>query len=102
MAHLLDNAVKYAKSDRPIGIKGWAEGLDILVSVSDHGVGIGADEQPKVFERFYRGASSMGVAGTGLGLSICKKFVKMHGGDIAVKGTEGEGATFTVRLPAQL
>jgi signal transduction histidine kinase len=97
--NLLSNAVKYSQNSRLIEVKGWTEGDLAMVSVTDHGVGIPEDEQPKLFKRFFRASTSEGIAGTGLGLSLCKSFVTMHGGDIEVDSIEGAGTTFIVKLP---
>jgi len=97
--NLLSNAVKYSQNSRFIEVNGWTEGDMAMVSVTDHGVGIPEDEQPKLFKRFFRASTSEGIAGTGLGLSLCKSFVTMHGGDIEVDSIEGAGTTFIVKLP---
>ena len=69
----------------------------MLISVRDYGMGVSKDKMPRMFERFFRAKSAAIVPGTGLGL--CKKLVEMHGGDIRVESTQGEGSTFTVKLP---
>jgi two-component system sensor histidine kinase VicK len=71
------------------------------MSVQDTGPGIPADEQPYVFERFFRGgmSESGNIPGTGLGLSIAEAIVKAHGGRIIVESLVGMGSTFTVFLP---
>ena len=72
-----------------------------VVSVSDQGIGITEADQGRVFERFYRvdPARSRSTGGTGLGLAIVKHVATNHGGDVSVWSSEGEGSTFTVRLP---
>ena len=71
------------------------------VSVTDQGVGIPAEEQERIFERFYRidAARSRQTGGTGLGLSIVKHVISNHGGEVTVWSQPGRGSTFTVRLP---
>ena len=70
--------------------------------VADTGVGIPDDEQPRVFERFFRSsnAQEMAVSGTGLGLVIVKGIVELHGGNVSVRSTAGVGTEVTVSLPA--
>jgi signal transduction histidine kinase len=68
--------------------------------VVDRGIGIPADDLPRVFERFHRGANVDGIAGSGVGLAGAKQAVEGSGGSIAVESAEGEGSTFTIRLPA--
>jgi two-component system sensor histidine kinase SenX3 len=72
--------------------------------VSDQGVGIPSSDLERVFERFYRvdRARSRETGGTGLGLSIVKHIASIHGGDVRVWSVEGQGSTFTVRLPLRL
>jgi two-component system sensor histidine kinase SenX3 len=98
---LIDNALKYADGRSPVSIvvqpgHGWAD-----VIVQDHGIGIPQQEQERVFERFYRvdKARSRDTGGTGLGLAIVRNVARAHGGEILVTSREGEGSTFTLRLP---
>ena len=72
------------------------------VSVSDQGRGISPEDQERIFERFYRvdAARSRSTGGTGLGLSIVKHICSNHGGEVVVWSEEGQGSTFTIRLPA--
>ena len=73
----------------------------VEVSVTDQGIGIPAEEQSRIFERFYRvdPARSRITGGTGLGLAIVKHVCANHGGECTVWSVEGEGSTFTLRLP---
>ena len=73
----------------------------VEISVSDQGIGIAEADQTRVFERFYRldPARSRSTGGTGLGLAIVKHVATNHGGDVSVWSSEGEGSTFTIRLP---
>lgn len=99
-ANLLSNAVKYAPDAPDIEVAGWREDGMVAISVTDRGRGIPAEDQPKLFERYYRGSNAHGVAGTGIGLSLVRELVELHGGTIGVESAVGAGATFTVRLPA--
>ena len=76
----------------------------MTVSVQDHGPGIPADEQPRVFERFYRGDKSRarkGDTGAGLGLSIAQTLVQAHGGRITLVSSPGQGTTVSFTLPVE-
>lgn len=102
VANLLDNAVKYSDAGSSVGaearaVDGWVE-----VKVRDQGIGIPARDLERIFERFYRvdRARSRGTGGTGLGLAIVRHVASNHGGDVLVESREGEGSTFTLRLPA--
>ena len=80
---------------------GGTEGAEVVISISDTGIGIPEGKLPRIFERFYRvdKARSKATGGTGLGLSIVRHVVENHGGRVAVESDPGEGTTFTVRLP---
>jgi PAS domain S-box-containing protein len=97
--NLLSNAVKYS-GDRPIvEIKVWMEGARAYCSVRDWGIGIPADELPKIFDRFYRARTASGIAGTGIGLNFAQRIMHLHGGDIQVESFEAGGSLFTFDLP---
>jgi signal transduction histidine kinase len=71
-----------------------------VIAVSDSGIGIPAADLPRIFERFHRAANAAGqIHGTGLGLASVQRIVEQHGGSIMVRSVEGEGSTFTLRLP---
>ena len=74
------------------------EGLRVKLSITDTGVGMTAEELPRIFQRFYRGDRSRSEYGNGLGLSLALAFVRAHGGNITVRSEPGEGSTFTVVL----
>lgn len=99
LAHLLDNAIKYTPEGGQIRLSCQAEGPEVLLSVSDTGIGIPAPQQEKIFGRFYRVESSRTTTGNGLGLSLARAIVHAHGGELTLESTEGAGATFTIRLP---
>ena len=100
MANLVDNAVKYNKTDGRVFVK--FEDIDgkINIVVEDNGIGIEKDKLERVFERFYRvdPSRSKKTGGTGLGLSIVKHIAQYHGGKVSIDSTVGEGTTVTVSL----
>lgn len=99
--NLVDNAVAYSDAGGRVAITTQLDGELVEVAVADHGVGIPADEQERVFERFYRvdPARSRSTGGTGLGLSIVKHTAANHGGDVRLWSEPGQGSTFTLVLP---
>jgi len=99
VSNLLSNAVKYSpKADR-VDVRGVVQEGFLEISVRDFGLGVPEDEVAKLFERFFRASTSTGIQGTGIGLNLVKALVEMHGGDIEVSSIEGEGSTFSVKLP---
>ncbi len=102
LANLLDNALKYTPEGGSItvGARPVSEKM-VRFSVKDTGVGIPADELPRLFERFYRvdKARSRELGGTGLGLAIVKHLARSHGGEVGVESVVNEGATFWFTLP---
>src|SRR5438552_6524657 len=99
--NLLDNAVKYSHQNGRILIQAGALDQEIVLSVRDEGVGIAANDLPRIFERFYRAdrARSRELGGTGLGLSIVKHIAQLHGGRVEAKSVVGQGTTIRVILP---
>ena len=99
--NLVDNAVKYTPPGGRVEVTGGSEGSEVVIRVSDTGIGIPEKKLPRIFERFYRvdKARSKETGGTGLGLSIVKHVAENHGGRVTVESTPGEGSTFTVYLP---
>jgi signal transduction histidine kinase len=99
--NLVENAVKYTPPGGRVEVTGGFEGSEIVIRVSDTGIGIPEGKLPRIFERFYRvdKARSKETGGTGLGLSIVKHIAENHGGRVTVESRLGEGSTFTVYLP---
>ncbi len=99
--NLLDNAVKFNKYGGLIKISGEIIESMYKVSVSDTGMGIPAEDLPRIFERFYRvdKGRAREPGGTGLGLSIVKHIIELHGGTVEVKSKNGEGSIFSFTLP---
>jgi signal transduction histidine kinase len=104
LRNLFDNAIKYGGDSPWLGIRARAgDGeREVLVTVEDHGLGIAAEDLPRIFEPFYRGRhlSSQPIHGSGLGLSLVRRIVESHGGRVVVERGGGGGSAFTIRLPA--
>ncbi|MFV9510725.1 ATP-binding protein [Tepidibacillus sp. LV47] len=101
LTNLIDNALRHTKKDGKITIKAKKKSIsEMLIEVSDTGVGIPEEDLPFVFERFYKAdkARTRG-SGTGLGLSIVKNIIQAHGGTISVSSKIGQGTTFSMVLP---
>ena len=104
LENLLSNAAKYSPENGLIDVEVTRDEIDgaawAVLTVSDHGVGIPPDDLPYVFEWFHRAGNVSGqISGTGIGLASARYIIEQHGGSIDVSSTEGEGATFTLRLP---
>jgi two-component system sensor histidine kinase SenX3 len=102
LSNLLANAVAYSHEGSRVAV-GVRRGDEVVeISVTDRGIGIPEDDLDRVFERFYRSdpARSRETGGSGLGLAIVKHVASNHGGSVSVWSVEGEGSTFTLRLPA--
>ncbi len=99
LMNLIHNAIKFTPPEGEITLRAHQEGAWIVLSVSDTGAGIPAEDLPRIFERFYKADRSRSNSGTGLGLAIAKHVVQAHGGRIWAESTEGEGSTFYFTLP---
>jgi len=101
LTNLIGNALKYSPDGGEVRVEGRVTSDEVLVSVSDEGVGIPPDEIARVFERFYRvdDALTRKTQGTGLGLFIAQSVIEAHGGHIWAESEPGQGATFTFALP---
>jgi two-component system sensor histidine kinase KdpD len=100
MKQLLDNADRYSPPGSPIAVSARLAADSVVVSVADSGPGVKADEQSRIFDKFYRGMhSSRFREGTGMGLSIAKGIVEAHGGKITVSAGPEGGSVFSVQLP---
>jgi signal transduction histidine kinase len=104
LLNLLSNAVKFTPEGGRIGISARQTDGVVEISVSDTGVGIAREDQPKIFEEFRQVGSDYAhkVEGTGLGLTLAKKFVELHGGRIWVESEVGKGSKFTFTLPTNV
>ncbi|MGE0264094.1 MAG: ATP-binding protein [Candidatus Obscuribacterales bacterium] len=101
LQNLIANALKFSPAGGTVTLRARSQGERVEISVSDRGKGIPADSLPFVFERFQQAHKSETIVevGSGLGLTICKAIVELHGGEIKVESTEGEGTTFSFTLP---
>ena len=102
--NIVENAIKYTPATGSVSVMISRQNRDAVVTVRDTGVGISADDLPRVFERFYRAdpARSRDPGGSGLGLAIAQWVAAEHGGTIELASRLGEGATVTIRLPAEI
>lgn len=99
LTNLLSNAIKYSPPGTPVQFSVERARQDAVFMVRDHGLGIPAADQARLFEAFHRGSNAGQVPGTGLGLVIVKRCLDLHGGAIEYTTAEGAGTTFTVRIP---
>lgn len=99
-ANLLDNAIKYTPAGGNVRVRAFAEGNFRIVEFEDTGSGIPLEEQPRIWERLYRGDKSRSQRGLGLGLSLVKAVVEAHQGKVSVRSEPGKGSIFRVSLPA--
>jgi signal transduction histidine kinase len=101
LLNLLSNAVKFSPGGGTVTVRAGHDGGQATIAVSDSGVGVPADEQHKLFTRFFRSreAERNAIPGTGLGLAICKTVVEAHGGWIAAESAPGVGTTIRFGLP---
>jgi signal transduction histidine kinase len=100
VANLIDNAIKYTPAGGSVAVRVYSENDDAVLEVRDTGPGVPEAEQPRVWERLYRGDQSRSQSGLGLGLSLVRAIVEAHGGRATVRNAAGRGAIFEVRLPA--
>jgi signal transduction histidine kinase len=99
VANLVDNAIKYTPPGGSIKVEAAAKDGDVLIKVSDTGVGISPEECPRVWDRLFRGDQSRSKRGLGLGLSVVKAVIEAHGGRAEVEPGFASGSVFTVRVP---
>jgi two-component system, OmpR family, sensor kinase len=103
LENLLSNAIKYTPEHGSIGLSVRKSQGEALVAVTDTGVGIDAEDQPRVFEKFTRveNVLSTDVNGSGVGLYLTREIAELHGGEIEVQSRHGEGSTFIVHIPLE-
>jgi len=105
LTNLVDNAIKYGNADGKVEAGIYkADEKNILIEITDDGIGIAEEHLPRIFERFYRTdyGRSRNIGGSGLGLAICKHIIEAHGGFIQVRSKQGVGTTFGFALSSSL
>jgi signal transduction histidine kinase len=104
VTNLLTNAIRYNRDQGRVVVTTRSSKNEVVLTISDTGIGIGPENLPHIFERFYRvdKARSRKDGGIGLGLAICKSIVEAHGGQITVTSTADVGTEFEVRLPKRV
>src|SRR5204863_9261658 len=103
--NLLDNAGKYSPEHGQIRVTARQADEEIVLSVRDSGIGIGKEDLPRIFERFYRAdkaRTAENIRGTGLGLAIVKHVAHLHGGHVEAESELGKGTTIRVVLPVRM
>ncbi len=99
--NLISNAVKYAPEGSTVTIAGQVVDGFVVVAVRDHGIGIPAEDLPRLFEPYFRASNASGFSGSGVGLYIVQTFVRLHGGRVTVDSEVGRGTVLTVYLPVE-
>ncbi|MFM9108782.1 MAG: ATP-binding protein [Chloroflexota bacterium] len=99
LLNLVHNAIKFTPAGGVVRVSARKAGDGVEISVEDNGVGVDADDLPRLFERFYKADKARQTAGTGLGLAIAKHIVQGHGGEIRVESRPGAGSRFSFTLP---
>jgi signal transduction histidine kinase/CheY-like chemotaxis protein len=101
LLNLLSNAVKFTPRGGQVQVGGQRDGQDLLIHVSDTGIGIATEDANRIFDEFYQvdGSYSRSYGGTGLGLALVRKMIEMQGGTIELQSAPGEGTHFTLRFP---
>ena len=101
LLNLVNNALKYAKDNKYIGVNLYRANGSVKLEVCDHGIGISPEEQEKIFEKFYRCGDPLvhNIKGSGLGLSLVRHIARAHGGDVTVQSAPEKGSKFTIALP---
>jgi signal transduction histidine kinase len=101
LVNLVNNALKYSRDEKFLGVKLYRDNGVVKLEVADHGIGITRRDQSKIFEKFYRAGDPLvhNTKGSGLGLSLVRHITQAHGGDIAVESTPGKGSRFILSLP---
>ena len=101
LLNLVNNALKYSKDKKFIGVSLYRSNGSVKLEVEDHGIGIPISEQEKIFEKFYRCGDPLvhNIKGSGLGLSLVRHIVRAHGGNVQVESAPDRGSKFTIELP---
>jgi two-component system sensor histidine kinase/response regulator len=100
LVNIIGNAIKYSRVGSQIHVSAEQKEDNVLISVTDTGVGISKEDLPFIFEDFYVGKSGVVEKGSGLGLALTRRIIEAHNGSISVESEPGKGSTFVIRLPA--
>lgn len=100
--NLLDNALKYSPTDKPVEFALWREGDRAVATIADQGIGIPVAERERIGQRFFRASNTSGHSGTGLGLHTAMRIVELHDGTMRIDSSDGKGTTIQVNLPLVL
>jgi two-component system, OmpR family, sensor histidine kinase BaeS len=99
VTNLLTNALKFTPAGGRVTVATEAAGADAVLRVADTGMGIPAEELPRIFDRFWRGQGAARTSGSGIGLAIAAELARAHGGQLTAVSTKGQGTTMTLMLP---
>jgi signal transduction histidine kinase len=99
VTNLLGNALKFTPAGGTVTIRTGQDGLSAVLEVADTGVGIPADELPRIFDRFWRGQRAAQTSGSGIGLAIAAELAWAHGGTLTAASELGEGTRLTLAMP---
>jgi two-component system phosphate regulon sensor histidine kinase PhoR len=102
LVNLLHNAIKFTPPEGEISLNARLQGYNVIFTVQDTGIGIPADDLPRIFERFYKADRARTGGGTGLGLAITRHLVEAHGGRIWAESIEGRGSKFSFSIPIEI
>jgi signal transduction histidine kinase len=98
--NILGNAIKYSRTGGQVSIHSGISGDEVLISVTDNGIGISREDLPYIFNDFYRKSDQVGEQSSGLGLAIARRIIDVHQGSISVESELGKGSTFVIHLPS--
>jgi len=101
LTNLISNAAKYSPADAPIDVRLGCEDNRVIFEIKDRGLGIPAEDQPRIWEAFYRGSNVGAITGSGLGLAVVKTCIDLHQGEWAINSQPGKGTTVIVKLPLE-
>jgi signal transduction histidine kinase len=99
VGNLIGNAIKYSPEHQAVEVAAAERDGMLAVTVSDHGIGIPAQDIPQLFRRFHRASNARGVPGSGIGLHMVRQIADLHGGEVSIQSRVGEGTVVTLRLP---
>ena len=99
LINLLSNAIKFSGENTDVNIQTLNNGKNVVIIISDSGVGISEEDKKHLFGRFFRGTNVANIPGTGLGLNIVSRYIEMMNGMIEVESELGKGTTFKITLP---